>query len=139
MDFLGLKELKILHQTVELIEKRQGLRIDLDALKFDDKATFDLFSGGHTIGVFQFSKPKMREYLTKLKPRDINDLAAMNALYRPGPMDLIPDFIDKRSGKKPVTYIHPAMEIILKDTYGIIVFQEQVMQLVRVIAGYSLG
>jgi DNA polymerase-3 subunit alpha len=139
MDFLGLKELKILHQTVDLIEKRHGLRIDLDTLVYDDKATYDLFSNGHTIGVFQFSRPKMREYLCKLKPRDINDLAAMNALYRPGPMDLIPDFIDKKNGKKEVTYLHPVMETILKDTYGIIVFQEQVMQLVRVIAGYSLG
>lgn len=139
MDFLGLKELKILHQTVDLIEKRQGIKIDLDSLEFNDKATFDLFSGGYTIGVFQFSKPKMREYLTKLKPRDINDLAAMNALYRPGPMDLIPDFLEKKSGRKEVTYIHPTVEQILKETYGIIVFQEQVMQLVRVIAGYSLG
>jgi DNA polymerase-3 subunit alpha len=139
MDFLGLKELKILHQTVDLIEKRHGIRIDLDKLTYDDNATYDLFSNGQTIGIFQFSKPKMREYLTKLKPKNINDLAAMNALYRPGPMDLIPDFIDKKHGRKDVTYMHPSMEAILKDTYGIIVFQEQVMQMVRVIAGYSLG
>ena len=139
MDFLGLKELKILHQTVDLIEKRHGKRIDLDNLKLDDKATFQQFSEGHTIGVFQFSKPKMREYLSKLKPKDINDLSAMNALYRPGPMDVIPDFIDKKHGRKEVTYLHPSMEQILSATYGIIVYQEQVMRLVRVIAGYSLG
>src|SRR5205085_9566273 len=135
MDFLGLKELKILGQTIDLIEKRKGIKIDLDSLPLDEIKTFELFSNGNTIGVFQFSRPKMREYLAKMKPKNINDLAAMNALYRPGPMDLIPDFIDKKAGKKEVTYLHPVMQDVLSETYGIIVYQEQVMQLVRTIAG----
>jgi DNA polymerase-3 subunit alpha len=152
MDFLGLKELKILKQTIELIEKRnrndQGIlrsaqndnvKIDLDTLPLDDSKTYELFAAGQTIGIFQFSKPKMREYLTKLKPKDINDLAAMNALYRPGPMELIPEFIEKKFGRKQITYLHPRIEPILKETYGIIVYQEQVMQIVREIAGYSLA
>ena len=139
MDFLGLKELKILGQTIDEIEKRKGIKIDLDTIPLDDIKTYELFSNGHTIGVFQFSRGKMREYLAKLKPKNINDLAAMNALYRPGPMDLIPDFIDNKAGKKEVTYLHPIMKDVLSETYGIIVYQEQVMQLVRVIAGYSLA
>jgi DNA polymerase III subunit alpha len=140
MDFLGLKELKILSQTIDLIYTRHNVKIDLDKLDLTDVKTYELFSNGNTIGVFQFSRPKMREYLSKLKPKNINDLAAMNALYRPGPMDLIPEFIEKKHNTaKEVKYIHPIMEPILKDTYGIIVFQEQVMQLVRDIAGYSLA
>lgn len=139
MDFLGLKELKILQQTVDLIKKRHNIDIDLDTLPLDDAKTYELFSTGNTIGIFQFSKPKMREYLAKLKPKNINDLAAMNALYRPGPMDLIPDFIDRKHERKEVTYLHKDMETVLKETYGVIVYQEQVMQLVRVIAGYSLA
>ncbi|MCX7878183.1 MAG: DNA polymerase III subunit alpha [Ignavibacteria bacterium] len=139
MDFLGLKELKILQRTVDLVNQRHNLRIEIDKIPLDDEETFKLFSQGNTIGVFQFSKPKMREYLMKLKPKDINDLAAMNALYRPGPMDLIPEFIERKHGLKKVTYLHQDMEQVLKETYGVIVFQEQVMQLVRVIAGYSLA
>ncbi len=139
MDFLGLKELKILQQAVDLIKVKQNVDIDLDRLPLDDAKTYELFANGHTIGIFQFSKPKMREYLSKLKPKNINDLAAMNALYRPGPMDLIPEFIERKHGKKEVTYLHPDMEQVLKETYGVIVYQEQVMQLVRVIAGYSLA
>lgn len=139
MDFLGLKELKILQQAADLIEQRHGIKINLDTLPLNDEKTYEIFSGGNTIGIFQFSKPKMREYLAKLKPKDINDLAAMNALYRPGPMDLIPEFIERKHGKKEVSYLHPDMEQVLKETYGIIVYQEQVMQLVRVIAGYSLA
>ncbi|HMQ80570.1 MAG TPA: DNA polymerase III subunit alpha [Ignavibacteria bacterium] len=139
MDFLGLKELKILQQAVDLIEQRHKIKIDLDSLPLNDAKTYEIFANGYTIGIFQFSKPKMREYLAKLKPKDINDLAAMNALYRPGPMDLIPEFIERKHGKKEVTYLHPDMEQVLKETYGVIVYQEQVMQLVRVIAGYSLA
>src|SRR5213075_1309478 len=99
-----------LGQTVDLIEKRKGIKIDLDTIPLDDLKTYELFSGGHTIGVFQFSRPKMREYLSKLKPKNINDLSAMNVLYRPGPMDLIPDFIEKRAGRKEVTCLHPVMK-----------------------------
>jgi DNA polymerase-3 subunit alpha len=139
MDFLGLTELKIISQTLELIEKRLGLKIGLDTLPLDDAETYELFSSGHTIGIFQFSRGKMREYLSKLKPKNINDLAAMNALYRPGPMDLIPDFIERKYGRKTIEYLHPKIEPILKETYGVIVYQEQVMQIVRVIAGHSLA
>ncbi|MEO8513902.1 MAG: DNA polymerase III subunit alpha [Ignavibacteria bacterium] len=139
MDFLGLKELKILQQAVDLIKVRHDVFIDLDKLSLDDTKTYEMFANGHTIGIFQFSKPKMREYLAKLKPKDINDLAAMNALYRPGPMDLIPEFIDRKHGRKEVTYLHPDMERVLNETYGVIVYQEQVMQLVREIAGYTLA
>jgi len=139
MDFLGIKELKILDHTLRLVEKRHGVKIDLDTLPLDDKKTYELFANGQTIGIFQFAKPKTREYLSKLKPKDINDLAAMNGLNRPGPMELIPDFIDKKQGKKDITYLHPSIEPILKETYGIIIYQEQVMQLVRLVAGYSLA
>lgn len=139
MDFLGLKELKILEQTIELIRKRKDIVIDLETLSLDDEKTYELFSSGQTLGIFQFAKDKTREYLTQLKPRNINDLAAMNALNRPGPMDLIPDFIERKHGRKEITYIHPRIEEILKETYGIIVYQEQVMQIVREVAGYSLA
>lgn len=139
IDFLGLKELKVIGNTLELINKRYNKNLTIDDIPLDDAKTYELFSAGSTIGIFQFSKSKMREYLAKLKPKNINDLAAMNALYRPGPMKLIPDFIDKRFGKKPITYLHPKMEDTLKETYGIIVYQEQVMQIARDIAGFSLA
>ncbi len=139
MDFLGLKELKIIGQAIDLIEKRHGVKIDLDNLPLDDAETYELFANGYTVGIFQFSKPKMREYLSKLKPKDMNDLSAMNALYRPGPMDQIPYFIECKHGRKKVEYPHPKIEPILKETYGVIVYQEQVMQIVQVIAGHSLA
>ncbi|MEP7146817.1 MAG: DNA polymerase III subunit alpha [bacterium] len=139
IDFLGLKELKVLGKALALINERYKKNITIDNIPLDDEKTYELFSAGSTIGIFQFSKSKMREYLAKLKPRNINDLAAMNALYRPGPMKLIPDFIDKRFGKKKVTYLHPKMEDTLKETYGIIVYQEQVMQIARDVAGFSLA
>jgi len=139
MDFLGLKELKIIAHSMELIEKRRGINIDLESLPLDDKKTYELFSNGATIGIFQFARPKTREYLAKLKPKDINDLSAMNALNRPGPMDLIPDFIDRKYGRKEISYPHPKIEPILKETYGVIVYQEQVMQIVREVAGYTLA
>ena len=139
IDFLGLKELKVLGKALAILNKRYNKNLSIDDIPLDDEKTYDLFSAGSTVGIFQFSKSKMRESLAKLKPRNINDLAAMNALYRPGPMDLIPDFIDKRHGKKPITYIHPKMEETLKETYGIIVYQEQVMQIARDVAGFSLA
>src|SRR4030095_6654949 len=139
MDFLGLRELKLIQMAVDLISQRHGVKINIDEIPLDDDKTYELFSNGFTIGIFQFSKPKMREYLVKLKPKNINDLAAMNALYRPGPMDLIPDFIERKLERKDVSYLHPSMEGVLKETYGVIVYQEQVMQLVRLIAGYSLA
>ncbi|MEO8446898.1 MAG: DNA polymerase III subunit alpha, partial [bacterium] len=139
IDFLGLKELKVLGRALALINKRYDKNLTIDDIPLDDEKTYELFSAGSTVGIFQFSKSKMREYLAKLKPKNINDLAAMNALYRPGPMKLIPDFIDKRFGRKPITYLHPSMENTLKETYGIIVYQEQVMQIARDVAGFSLA
>ncbi len=139
IDFLGLKELKVIGKTLKLVNDKNGTDLTTDKIPLDDPKTYELFSSGSTVGIFQFSKSKMREYLAKLKPKNINDLAAMNALYRPGPMKLIPDFIEKRNGKKPITYIHPLMETTLKETYGIIVYQEQVMQIARDIAGFSLA
>jgi DNA polymerase-3 subunit alpha len=139
IDFLGLKELKVIGRILKLVNAKYGKNITIDDIPLDDEKTYELFSAGSTIGIFQFSKSKMRESLAKLKPKNINDLAAMNALYRPGPMKLIPDFIDKKNGKKPTTYLHPMMENTLKETYGIIVYQEQVMQIARDIAGFSLA
>lgn len=139
IDFLGLKELKVIQRTIEKINKKYNLNITPETIPIDDKKTFELFSNGATVGVFQFSKSKMREYLSKLKPKNINDLAAMNALYRPGPMKLIPDFIEKRFGRKPVSYMHPKLENVLKETYGIIVYQEQAMQIAREIAGFTMA
>lgn len=139
IDFLGLKELKVLGKALSLINNRYKKNLTVDDIPLDDVKTYELFSAGSTVGIFQFSKSKMREYLAKLKPKNINDLAAMNALYRPGPMKLIPDFIDKRFGRKPITYLHPKMEDTLKETYGIIVYQEQVMQIARDVAGFTLA
>jgi DNA polymerase III subunit alpha len=139
IDFLGLKELKVIGKTLSLVNQKYNLNLTAETIPLDDKKTYELFSSGATTGIFQFSKSKMREYLSKLKPKNINDLAAMNALYRPGPMKLIPDFIDKRFGRKKITYMHPKMENALKETYGIIVYQEQVMQIAREVAGFSMA
>lgn len=139
IDFLGLKELKVIGRVLKIVNGKYKINLNTDIIPLDDLKTYELFSSGSTVGIFQFSKSKMRESLAKLKPKNINDLAAMNALYRPGPMKLIPDFIDKKNGKKPITYIHPKMESTLKETYGIIVYQEQVMQIARDVAGFSLA
>lgn len=139
IDFLGLKELKIIGKILALVNEKYNMDLTTAKIPLDDLKTYELFSAGSTIGIFQFSKSKMREYLSKLKPKNINDLAAMNALYRPGPMKLIPDFIDKRHGKKPITYLHPVLENSLKETYGIIVYQEQVMEIAREFAGFSMA
>lgn len=139
MDFLGLKELKVIGRTLKLINEKYKKNLSIDKIPLDDKKTYELFSSGSTIGIFQFSKSKMREYLAKLKPQSINDLSAMNALYRPGPMKLIPDFIDRKFGRKPIDYLHPDMERALKDTYGVIVYQEQVMEIARDIAGFTMA
>jgi DNA polymerase-3 subunit alpha len=139
IDFLGLKELKVISKALVLINKKHNINLTVDDIPLNDEKTYEMFSSGSTIGIFQFSKSKMREYLSKLKPKNINDLAAMNALYRPGPMSLIPEFIDKRFGRKPQNYLHPKMEIPLKETYGIIVYQEQVMQIAREVAGFTMA
>ncbi len=139
MDFLGLRTLSIIDNTVEMIERNHGVKIDVDALDLFDKKTYDMLGAGRTIAVFQFESEPMQKYLKMLKPTSLEDLTAMNALYRPGPMDNIPDFCDRKQGKQAITLLHPLMEPSLRPTYGIIVYQEQVMQLVRDLAGFSLA
>lgn len=139
MDFLGLRTLSIIRDTVELVKERRNEEIDIYKIPFDDSKTYELFSKGQTTGVFQFESAPMREYLKKLKPTCIEDLAAMNALYRPGPMENIDDFIARKHGKKNVEYLHPLLEPILKSTYGIIVYQEQIIQIANKIGGMSLA
>ncbi|MFH0881399.1 MAG: DNA polymerase III subunit alpha [bacterium] len=138
MDFLGLKTLTILEQSLTLLRKR-GIDIDLDALPMNDAETFEFFSRGDTIGIFQFESGGMRDNLRRLKPERLEDLIAMNALYRPGPMANIPDYIDRKHGRQKITYLHPKLSEILDETYGIIVYQEQVMQIANRLAGMSLG
>jgi len=139
MDFLGLKTLTVLNDTLELIEKNRGITIDIDAIPLDDERTYELFQRGETIAIFQFESSGMREWMLKLKPTCIDDLIAMNALYRPGPMDLIPNYIARKHGNEKVDYPHPMLEPVLKPTYGIPVYQEQVMQMAQVMGGYTLG
>jgi DNA polymerase-3 subunit alpha len=139
MDFLGLRTLSIIDNTLEMIEKNHGLKIDIDSIDFDDQKVYELIGRGLTLAVFQFESPGMQDYLTQLKPKNLEELTAMNALYRPGPMSHIPEFIARKNGTMPIQYLHPIMEKSLKKTYGVIVYQEQVMQLARDIAGFSLG
>jgi DNA polymerase-3 subunit alpha len=139
MDFLGLRTLSVIDRTLELIKKDFGVDIDIDNLDLDDEATYDLFSRGETKGVFQFESTGMQEYLRQLKPRNIEEIAAMNALYRPGPMKNIPEYIERKFGRKKIEYLHPVMEKSLKSTYGIIVYQEQVMQISVDFAGFTLA
>ena len=139
MDFLGLRNLTVIDKALNLINSNNNNNIDLDALSFDDPRVYKLFSKGHTIGVFQFESSGMREFLKKLEPTVLDDLIAMNALYRPGPMQNIDRFISRKHGKKEIVYPHKILEPILKETYGIIVYQEQVMQIANEIAGFTLA
>ena len=139
MDFLGLKTLSILREAVENIRHSLGIEIDVDALDIEDPATYDLYCDGRTVGTFQFESPGMQKYLRELHPSTFEDLIAMNALYRPGPMEYIPQFIKRKHGEEPITYDLPCMEKYLKDTYGITVYQEQVMLLSREIADFTRG
>src|SRR5574344_98843 len=139
MDFLGLRTLSILKETVENIKKSQKVDVDVDTLPLNDKATFKLFSKGDTIAVFQFESLGMQKWLRELKPNRFEDLIAMNALYRPGPMQYIPDFVNRKNGKTKIVYEMPEMEDILSDTYGVTVYQEQVMLLSQRIASFSKG
>ena len=138
MDFLGLRNLTVIDKAIKLIEA-SGKSVDIEKLSFKNSEVYKLFSKGHTIGVFQFESSGMREFLKKLQPTVLEDLIAMNALYRPGPMSNIDDFISRKHGKKKIAYPHPLMEPILKETYGIIVYQEQVMQIAHEIAGFTLA
>lgn len=139
MDFLGLKTLSVIENTLTMIKENYNIEIDIDKIDFEDPETYKLIGEGNTLAVFQFESDGMQDYLRKLKPQNLEELTAMNALYRPGPMENIPEFIDRKFGRKPIEYLHPYMEEALKNTYGIIVYQEQVMQLVQKIAGFSLG
>ncbi len=139
MDFLGLANLTILGRAREIIRQHRGVDIDLYKIPTDDKKTFDLLAAGETAGVFQLEGAGMRRYIKDLKPTVFSDISAMVALYRPGPMEHIPTFIDSKHGRKPIRYPHPALENILKETYGVIVYQEQVLFIVREFAGYTLG
>ncbi|MCM8871849.1 MAG: DNA polymerase III subunit alpha [Paludibacteraceae bacterium] len=139
MDFLGLKTLSLQKEALKNIKKHRGIDIDLEAIPIDDELTYKLYSEGRTIGTFQFESPGMQKYLRELKPTNINDLIAMNALYRPGPMDYIPQFIRRKHGEEPISYDIPVMEKYLKDTYGVTVYQEQVMLLSRLLAGFTRG
>ncbi|MBQ6800076.1 MAG: DNA polymerase III subunit alpha [Bacteroidaceae bacterium] len=139
MDFLGLKTLSIIKEAVENIRQSLGIEVDIDAIDINDPKTYQLYCDGKTIGTFQFESAGMQKYLRELQPSTFEDLIAMNALYRPGPMDYIPDFIDRKQGRKPIEYDIPIMEKYLKDTYGITVYQEQVMLLSRLLADFTRG
>ncbi len=139
MDFLGLQTLAIIKETINNIRKSRGEEVDIDHIPIDDALTYKLFAEGRTIATFQFESAGMRKYLKELKPTVLTDLIAMNALYRPGPMEYIPSFIARKAGREEITYDLPCMEKYLKDTYGITVYQEQVMLLSREIAGFTRG
>jgi len=139
MDFLGLKTLSELKEACDIIKQTRGIDVDLDNIPIDDPKTYELYQQGRTIGTFQFESSGMQKYLRELKPTVFEDLIAMNALYRPGPMGYIPQFIRRKHGEEPITYDIPVMEKYLKDTYGITVYQEQVMLLSRLLADFTRG
>ena len=139
MDFLGLKTLSILKEAVANIKRTRGIDLDIDSVPVDDKKTYELYCAGRTIGTFQFESTGMQKYLRELQPSTFEDLIAMNALYRPGPMDYIPAFIARKHGQEPIVYDIPEMEKYLKDTYGVTVYQEQVMLLSRMLANFTRG
>jgi DNA polymerase-3 subunit alpha len=136
-DFLGLSNLTILRQAVDLVRANRGIEIDLDALPLDDATTFDLLASGETTGVFQLESAGMRRYVRDLRPTSVYDLAAMVALYRPGPMDNIPAYIRRKHGQEPVTYLHPLLEPYLEKTYGIFVYQEDIMSAAIALGGFT--
>lgn len=139
MDFLGLINLSIIQDTVRMVKKNRKIDVDMAHIPLDDKETFELLSKGMTTTVFQFESPGMQKYLRELKPNRIGDLIAMNALYRPGPIDQIPHFIARKLGKEEIDCYHPDLEPVLSETYGVIVYQEQVMKLAQILGGYTLG
>jgi len=138
-DFLGLKTLTVLQKAVALIKRGRGIDLDLAALPLDDKKSYELLARADTVGVFQLESTGMRESLKRLKPDRFEDIIAMVALYRPGPMDNIPTYINRKHGEEPVDCMHPMLEGILKETYGVIIYQEQVIQIAQVMGGYTLG
>ena len=136
---MGLKTLSIIKEALRNIKKSKGIDIDIDKIPIDDAETYKLYSEGRTVGTFQFESPGMQKYLKELQPSVFEDLIAMNALYRPGPMDYIPQFIARKHGREPIEYDLDCMEMYLKDTYGITVYQEQVMLLSRLLANFTRG
>ncbi len=139
MDFLGLANLNVLQQALRVVKKTRDVDIDLDALPLDDKASYELLARAESTGVFQLESSGMKRYLKELKPTQFEDIVAMVALYRPGPMDAIPDFIEAKHGRKKVTYLHPILEPILNMSYGVIVTQDQVLEVARKFAGFTYG
>ena len=139
MDFLGLKTLTLIKDTVKLVKYKHNIELDPDAFPLDDVKTYELFQRGETIGIFQYESAGMQKYLKDLKPTQFADLIAMNALYRPGPLEYIPSFVARKNGQEEISYDLPAMEENLKETYGITVYQEQVMRLSQKLAGFSKG
>jgi DNA polymerase-3 subunit alpha len=139
MDFLGLTTLSVIKDTIRNIKDTKGIDLDIDRIPIDDAPTYELFGKGATTGIFQFESAGMRKYLKELKPTQIGDLVAMNALYRPGPLKYIPQYINRKHGREPITYPFPEMEARLKETYGITVYQEQVMLLSRDLSGFTRG
>jgi DNA polymerase-3 subunit alpha len=139
MDFLGLKTLTVIRNTCEMVKRTQGISVDVDQLPLDDKKTYDLLNRAETLGVFQLESGGMRDLCKKFQISSVEHITALVALYRPGPMDLIPDFIKRRHGEIEIKYEHPLLEQISKETYGILIYQEQVMQATQLLAGFTLG
>ncbi len=141
MDFLGLRNLTMIHKTCKLVKKCQGIDVDINHIPLDDKPTFDMLVKGETVGVFQLESQGMTNLVKKLKPDVFEDLGALVALFRPGPLGsgMVDDFVERKHGRQAITYAHPRLEPILKDTYGTMVYQEQIMQIFQVMADYSLG
>ncbi|MDK2910282.1 MAG: polymerase subunit alpha [Bacteroidales bacterium] len=139
MDFLGLKTLSIIREAIQNVKMSRGIAIDVESIPLDDPTTFELYQKGDTVATFQFESDGMRQYLRELKPTHIEDLIAMNALYRPGPMQFIPDYINRKHGKEKVDYPHEMLKDILAETHGIMVYQEQIMQVAQRMGGFSLG
>jgi len=139
MDFLGLKNLTIIENTINLVEKLRGTKINIDTIPLDDKKAFEVFRKADTTGVFQLESSGMKKYLQKLRPNNLEDIIAMVALYRPGPMNLIPEFVARKHGEKEIRYIHPNLKPILENTYGIAVYQEQLMQIAKDLAGFTMS
>lgn len=139
MDFLGLRNLTVIENALNIARKLGKTVPDIEKLSLDDEATYKVLQEAHTTGVFQLESTGMKRYLKQLKPSVFEDIIAMVALYRPGPMEYIPDFIAGKHGEKKVEYLHPKLEPILKNTYGVAVYQEQLMQIARDLAGFTLG
>jgi DNA polymerase-3 subunit alpha len=141
IDFLGLKNLTLIKRTLALIERNHGIKLDINALPIDDEKSFQLLCAGKTTGVFQLESEGLKDVLRKLQPEKFEDIIAVNALYRPGPLGsgMVDDFIERRHGRQEIKYLFPEIKPILEETYGVIVYQEQVMKIASTVAGYTLG